>query len=574
MSPDVPLGATPRLCLARGEWKLRVPSCHRDCEHILNTSHQIALPDVLEHAGLLPQAVARACRECRCRACTACRCVDELGSILSPQVCEREKRVRRDVALGTVGSAFACRRACDNYVIPRGATGSPSRFQSAQLGADCTAWTYAEGQCVGHTDLGLATSFETPRNAAVGSSMASGPIPNPRPDSLVMFDAGVAACAPTVVAERSDESPLRFAMLHTVASAAIATRGVHPNEGLLQRFRRAAQQFSATNHMYRVVQVSRACNDERWWTTYCKWRQQGILNEDASAAYWLRTAVGMKSVSLVNEAAVTKYFPKLLEQAFAIRWSDTRLPFWMANLCDLPGIVWFRMHQKRLRKEGITRVWVLQHDIGWTAQLPSILSRFDDNADLLCEGLGPVDNSWNHAKEDNYALPQDRKWGCVLPVTRYSVRLLEEQSRALSAGNVSYCEMRAATTCWNANWECRAADIRGRGLLGPFTFYTTIQEVRLNESMRASDHPRPGPPRAPLDERCHESSADTLPSSVGRLYHRAFEPDLHRSKFADCPMICPPEWSGWKEIAEARQTGCVYNCGPIKTPANKSAPGH
>jgi hypothetical protein len=77
---------------------------------------------------------------------------------------------------------------------------------------------------------------------------------------------------------------------------------------------------------------------------------------------------------------------------------------------------------------------------------------------------------------------------------------------------------------------------------------------------------------APSDEKCHGDLTSASP--VGRLYHRTFEPDLQRSRTADCPMICPSDWEGWKEIAEAKQTGCVYNCGPIKTPANKSAPGH
>lgn len=565
--------STLRLCLAHGEWKLRMPSCRRECDRVLNTSSAARAPPALAHAGLRPPAVAQACRECRCRSCPACRCVDELGNNLSPQVCHREEQMRRDVPLGELGSAFDCRRACDDFTLDQ-PPAPPSRFQRAQLGAECTAWTFADGHCIGHTDLGLASSFEAPNAGPAASPAFAFP-----EASRERFEVGVAACAPASVAAggaASKAAPLRFAMVHTVASAAIATRGVHPNEGLLQRFRRAAKQFRATTHSYHVVQVSRACSDERWLTTYCKWRPQGIRNEDVSAGYWLRAAVGMKSVSLVNEAAVSKYFPGLLARAFAMRWSDTRLPFWLANLCDLPGLVWFQMHHKRLRWKGITRVWVVQHDIGWTAQLPAILSRFGDEADLLCEGLGPVDRTWNHAEEHNYAIAPDRKWGCVLPVTRYSVRLLEDQSRALAAGNVSYCEMRAATACWNAGWPCRAADIRGRGLLGPFTFYTSVQETRLNMSMCAPARARPGAEVTPEDERCHgsASAAAGAASSVGRLYHRTFEPGLQRSRLADCPMICPSDWEGWKEIAEARQTGCVYNCGPVKTPANKSAPGH
>ena len=582
--------ATASLCRAHGQWRLKPPRCSPDCAALLpanlSSEHAASLPPPLRASGLLPAAAARACTECRCRACAACRCVDEFGRVLSPQVCERERTVRRDLDLGRRATAFACRRACDDYLaLPPPPPVPPSRFSRAQLGAECTAWTYADGHCTGYTDLGLASSFQTPAGAAASSGSGDGLADPAAPVAEVregQFDAGTAGCAAprpsTLEPAASVPPPLRFAMVHTIASSAMA-RGVHANPGLMQRFRRAAAQFAATPHMYRVVQVSRACHDPRWWTTYCRWRPQGIRNEDASAGYWLRMAVGLKAVSLVNEKAVTRYFPRLLERSFAMRWSDTRLPFWMANLCDLPGLVWYRMHERRLERENISRVWVLQHDIGWTGQLPAILARFGDEHDLLCEGLGPVPDSWNHAREHNHPLRADQKWGCVLPVTRYSVALLAEQSRGLRRGNVSYCEMRAATACWNAPWPCRAADIRGRGLLGPFTFYTSVEETRLNESMRA---PAAATPAAtvpddvvPAAERCHGPIATGAPASpVGRLFHRAFEPGLHRSHLADCPMICPVEWTGWREIAEAKQTGCVYNCGALKTPPNMSAPGN
>jgi hypothetical protein len=234
---------SPGLCLAHGEWKLRTPSCRRDCERILDASSGARAPPALEQAGLLPPAAAQTCRECRCRSCPACRCVDALGSILSPQVCHREEQTRRDVHLGTLGSAFDCRRACDNFTLPDRPPISPSRFQRAQLGAECTAWTFADGICIGHTDLGLASSFEPPASLASSSTnpavtpasaFSTGPM---SAASRERFDVGVVACAPDSVAAGGDGStttPLRFAMVHTVASAAIAPCGVHPNKGLLQ----------------------------------------------------------------------------------------------------------------------------------------------------------------------------------------------------------------------------------------------------------------------------------------------------------------------------------------------------
>lgn len=56
----------------------------------------------------------------------------------------------------------------------------------------------------------------------------------------------------------------------------------------------------------------------------------------------------------------------------------------------------------------------------------------------------------------------------------------------------------------------------------------------------------------------------------GRLYHRVFEPGAARDKYADCPMICAPDWRGFLEIEVARRTGCVFNC--LANPVNFSDP--
>jgi hypothetical protein len=56
----------------------------------------------------------------------------------------------------------------------------------------------------------------------------------------------------------------------------------------------------------------------------------------------------------------------------------------------------------------------------------------------------------------------------------------------------------------------------------------------------------------------------------GRLYHRVFEPGAVRDRYADCPMICAPDWRGFLEMEAARRTGCVFNC--LANPVNFSDP--
>lgn len=398
----------------------------------------------------------------------------------------------------------------------------------------------------------------------------------------------------------------------------------------------------------------------------------------------LTRAVGNASVAMVSESTVDRFFPGLLVKAHEIRWSDTRQPVWLANLCDMPGLLWYAVYERKLRERNVAQVWVLQHDTGWTGQLPATLSLFSSSHDLLCEGLGKNDNQWVHVTEVNHQVEEDHLYGCLLPVTRYSVRLLGDQMRALRAGNVSYCEMRAATQCASAPWPCSSADLRGHGVLGAFSFYTAIAEEQLinktgrpqwvlpadfvvgankiaqprelhetpsgagkvgaggvgagrvgagrvlaepeappelgasleeplgsgralSESRRkahalklkhaapAADTRLTGPAadtwrnvepfsskllhqahgaflkvvEAARSEQCRAAPGETA-SVYGRLYHRVFEPGLQRGRYADCPMMCPPDWSGFAEIEIAKKTGCVFNC--IFNPANFSDP--
>ena len=269
---------------------------------------------------------------------------------------------------------------------------------------------------------------------------------------------------------------------------------------LAVRLARARAQFSQTPHFYRVAQVSRTCHFPERLSSLCRYYPGYAEREDAKAAVMLARAVGNSSVSVVSEALLERLFPGVLAKAHEIRWSDTRQPVWLANLCDLPGvlltvtpaatirratrliasvippgILWYVTHRRKLLEHGVQQVWILQHDIGWTGQLPSTLSLYSPHHDLLCEGLGeaavavcrpschsetasapprshrrqpsvepegtllmtdathtlagepPAD--WAHKDEANHPIAADGRWGCLLPATRYSVRLLDDQAR-------------------------------------------------------------------------------------------------------------------------------------------------
>jgi len=292
--------------------------------------------------------------------------------------------------------------------------------------------------------------------ACVGSFMAS----LVRAADTGVSEVGYATCAPHGAVEaaaraRAEAPPPAFAMVHTVGSMAVTP-------SLAARMARARAQFAGTPHFYRVAQVSRTCISADRLTGRCKWYPGLDEKEDEKAYAMLVRAVGNNSVSLISERTVERHFPGLLPKAHEIRWSDTRQPVWLANLCDLPGIAWYVTHARKLKERNVQQVWVVQHDIGWTGQLPATLALFGNEHDLLCEGLGPVAPEWAHASETNYKIPPGVGKACLLPVTRYSVRLLDDQVAALKQGNVSYCEMRAASLCNMADWGCKSADIRGQ----------------------------------------------------------------------------------------------------------------
>jgi hypothetical protein len=371
-------------------------------------------------------ATTSQCGECRCQACGMCACgqVDPAtGTMLSEAVCGHVNAMRQQFYLGLAAGPAECAVLCDNYYRPD------------QGHRECSMWQLVDKACV-------------------GSYMAS----LVKPADALNPDVGFATCAPegaVQAATAAPQPPPVFALVHTVGSMAV-------NPSLAARMARARAQFAHTPHFYRVAQVSRTCTSAARLTGRCKWHPGLDEAEDARAYAMLARAVGNNSVALISERTVEKHFPGLLPRAHEIRWSDTRQPVWLANLCDLPGLAWYVTHARKLKERKVSQVWVLQHDIGWTGQLPATLALFGNGHDLLCEGLGPVAPNWAHASEANHAIPAGASRACLLPVTRYSVRLMDAQVAALQQGNASYCEMRAATLCNMAPWGCTAADIRGQ----------------------------------------------------------------------------------------------------------------
>lgn len=481
------------------------------------------------------------CTRCACRACEHCQCIDMLGREMAPSVCSRENSLRKDLLLGHFPTAAECRHACNGLLLSGAAHeaadgGSRPWAEFGGTGIECSAWTFADGRCVGHVDLAVFTAGWQPQRVTHGLATCAA---TPARQPATPADSSV----PTTDSV-SPSSSARFVLLHTVGSFAY-------NPGVLARVARAHAQLAKTAHRYAIVQVSRAPPPSAPCRFYepgyydpqpnCSASRYAIGQEDARAHEALVGATHASVVHRVSEAVVQRTLGHLLLRKMGrIRWSDRRAPHWLSAGCDLPGIVWFAQMRSAGRLDpSLQHVWVVQHDVGWTGELPAILQRFDAGPDLLCDGLGRPPPDWPHAREHNH-LPRDGVYGCLLPATRYSARLLDDQVDALRAGNVSYCEIRAASACAHASWPCKAAGLRGRGLLGPFSAYTSIDE----RALFAAASNRTGAAHGQgsrLPERCGKRADG---AQVGRLYHRVYNVvgEKRRSRFADCPDVCYTDW--------------------------------
>lgn len=112
------------------------------------------------------------------------------------------------------------------------------------------------------------------------------------------------------------------------------------------------------------------------------------------------------------------------------------------------------------------------------------------------------------AREQNHMQPSAAR-ACLLPAARQSRGLLDEQIASLLAGNVSYCELRAASACARSAW-CTAANLRGSGMLGPFSAHTILSEDDLRIQASELDGSEGG----------GEGKRDSGDCAVGRLFHR------------------------------------------------------
>ena len=470
------------------------------------------------------------CRECRCRACPRCRCIDISGRALAPDICRHELEKRRDVVLGNFTTAAECRRACNVYTDGSTDRMEPRELHDYRRASTCNYFTFSRRVCVGHLESSLYLPGWTPSRAVHG----------------------VATCAPP---QRAAPLALhRFVVLHTLASFACKPDTV-------ARIKRAQRQLAGTPHIYRVLQISRATDQH--------------MGEDTAATEALAGAVGRHVIALMGIAQLEQAFPGYAARMQTVKWTDERQPTWLANGCDLPALVWYQLHGGSLSK-SVSHLWVLQHDVGWTGELPDILARFSPRADLLCDNIGAASSAWSHYDEHNH-LPSHSRATCLLPITRYSTALMDEQVRGILAGNVSYCEMRAASTCVLAPWNCQSADLRhAPGLMGPFSAYTTIDEADLFATLETSSskskrrQQMEGRVRVPRTdkERCdlHWTGADQ--GSTGRLFHRVRAPYQSREPEADCPMMCPiwPAEKRCRDYAPLTCLGGARCCEPYRSP--------
>ena len=314
-------------------------------------------------------------------------------------------------------------------------------------------------------------------------------------------------------------------MLHTVASYAMDRK-------VAARLARAHVALRRAGHTHRVALAIEVCLHHE----ICS--EADVLysrRTDDQAMSTIKAAVAQamgvattnelpgssELVQRVGREDVKRAFPRLFsKQSQGVRWADRRRPKWLSNGCDLIGLSWLALYGEAWTPHA--HVWVLQHDVGWSADLAAILSAngvFNSqmvrlgpamlpdheavlaSPDLVCLGLGEhpqFNSSWAHSAARNSIHQQKyaRQASCLLPAARYSRRLVLYLLEELRAGLTTYCEARAATACAAQSW-CIAAELRGSGLLGPFSYFTL-----LNESSEVDSH------------------RGECTQGVGRLFHR------------------------------------------------------
>ncbi|KAL3932094.1 MAG: hypothetical protein SGPRY_000846 [Prymnesium sp.] len=182
-----------------------------------------------------------------------------------------------------------------------------------------------------------------------------------------------------------------FGILLTVGSFACSAP-------VAARLARAYTQATRAGIFVRVLHMSR--DDGR----------SSHSNEDSTATEILANALSPvkleEAVSFIGIKQLREVFPSLLQQMRRIKWHDRRRPLWLANGCDLPMLAYFARHSSSL-PPSVQHLWVIQHDVGWTEELPLVLSGIGATgpireADLICDDPYVADKSWLHFNERTY----------------------------------------------------------------------------------------------------------------------------------------------------------------------------
>lgn len=444
---------------------------------------------------------------------------------MSYAACRLDRQFRHDRILDNSETAAECRKHCNTLINwPAQHNKTQIDFSAATV---CNTWSWSNvtRRCIGHVNNDLVVSEHVDRLREYGG-----------------LAHGVATCAPPAKLRRQDEelpASYRFAALTTVGLFALTT-------GVVERLALAHAQFEGTPHLHRVVLVNTKAPD---------------APEAAASLTSVVNALGgdKDAADLIDAARVETAYPGLIARMQDVAWGDTRTPLWLSNGCDLPGLTWYALRRAKLLK-GVSHVWVLQHDVGWTGSLPALLGRgFDRASDLICDRIQWSLPGWQHAAAHNHLSGEAGVLACLIPAVRYSMRLLEDQRRGMLAGNVSYCEIRAATACARAPWRCRVSSLRKSGMLGTFSAYTSTDASLLQQPSTGwpSSHLLLGggrigasggsesPSKALVRrDQAHAQAQETRcdrqlkhGSGIGRLFHRVYDAPAPLSR--DCPVFCP-----------------------------------
>ena len=287
---------------------------------------------------------------------------------------------------------------------------------------------------------------------------------------------GLATCSPRVQQPKAQELQNNVLVLTVGAFSCTAS--------VVARLVRAYTQATSAGFLVQVLLISRT-GESHSEAEAELWRREDIGANDT-----LRAALGPGAVHEISLSSVRRAFPHVLLTMRAMRWHDKRRPRWLANACDLPALVWWKQMRSVLPSR-IEHMWVLQHDVGWSGSLPTLLNALDRSEplkgrDLLCDTPERAKRTWLHFHERNY-LADDEVWTCLLAAVRLSRRLLNQLVFLLSArGNqTAYCEVRAASECARAKW-CRPGNLRlAGGLLGVFSYDSDIDDDILEASSAA-----------------------------------------------------------------------------------------